>query len=254
MKILVTIKRVTDPNVKVRLLADKSGVDTANAEYKINPYDEYALEEAMRLRDKHGDRIKEVVVVSVGDEAATKELRVAMAMGADRGILVQCDDKNLDSSVIATILAAVVKAENPDLVLMGKLSVDGESIQVPAMLAQLLGWPQGGFALEIALEGDAVKLGCQADGGLNRFEVSLPCIVTRTDMPDEWVRYASLPGIMKAKKKPLDVKTLADLGVTAATPRTRILGYDLPPKRAAGRIVESVDQLVDKLKNEAKVL
>lgn len=252
MKVLVTVKRVTDPNVKVKLLPDGSGVDTGNVDYKINPYDEYALEETFRLKEKTG-KIDEVVVVSVGDEAATKELRIAMAMGADRGILVKCDDSKLDAYAVAEILTAVVKKESPDLVMMGKLAVDGENNTVAQLLAANLGWGQGTFALGLELDGDTLKLDRQADGGLQKSTLKLPGVVTRADMPDEEVRYASLPGIMKAKKKPLDELTPGDLGVSPA-PRVRILGYELPPQRAAGQIVDSVDALVDKLKNEVKAL
>jgi electron transfer flavoprotein beta subunit len=253
MKVLVTVKRVTDPNVKIKLLPDGSGVDTANVEFKMNPYDEYSLEEALRLRERHPS-VGEIVVVSVGDEASTKELRVAMAMGADRGILVKCDDGQLDPSAVAELLAAVIEREKPDLVMMGKLSVDGENMQVPQMVAQKLGWGQGAFALELDLvDGGKVAVGAQADGGQTDLRVSLPCVITRSDMPDEAVRFASLPGIMKAKKKPLDMLSPAELGVTPQ-PRMRILGYEVPPKRSAGEILESVDALVAKLKTEVKVL
>jgi electron transfer flavoprotein beta subunit len=253
MKILVTVKRVTDPNVKIKLLPDRSGVDTSNIEFKINPYDEYSLEEALRLRERHGGSIDEIVVVSVGTEAATKELRVAMAMGADRGILVEADDSKFDPSVVAELLAAVIEREKPELVMMGKLAVDGENMQVPQMVAERLGWGQGTFALKLDLQDGKVVVGAQADGGETRLTVNLPCVITRSDMPDEEVRFASLPGIMKAKKKPLDKLTPADLGVTP-TPRTRILGYEVPPKRSAGEVLESVDALVAKLKSEAKAL
>lgn len=253
MKILVTIKRVTDPDVKVRLLPDGSGVDTMNIEYKINPFDEYALEEALRLREANSSRIDEVVVVSVGDSAATKELRVAMAMGADRGILVECDDAKFDPSVMSSILAEVVNAEKPDIIMMGKLAVDGENNQVAQMLADRLGYGQGTFTLETQLMDDAVKISTQADGGTRHLQVKLPAVITRADMKDEDVRYASLPNIMKAKRKPLKTITPEDLGVDT-TPRVRILGYELPAGREAGQFVESVDVLIDKLQNEAKVL
>ena len=252
MKLLVTVKRVTDPDVKVKLLPDGSGVDTGNVEYKINPFDEYALEEALRLRENNSG-IDEVVVVTVGDSAATKELRVAMAMGADRGILVECDDASFDTSVVAKILAEVIKKESPDLVLMGKLAVDGENNQVGQILAEQLGYGQGTFAISVELGDGNVTISRQADGGESKITVGLPCILTRADMPDEEVRYASLPGIMKAKRKPLDTLTPDELGVDT-TPRVRILGYELPPERAAGQILETVDELVEKLRDEAKVL
>ena len=253
MKILVTIKRVTDPDVKVRLLPDGSGVDTMNIEYKINPFDEYALEEALRLREANTGRIDEVVVVSVGDSAATKELRVALAMGANRAILVECDDSSFDPGVLTSILAEVVKSEQPDIIMMGKLAVDGENNQVAQMLADRLGYGQGTFILEAELLDESVKISTQADGGTRNLEVKLPAVITRADMKDEDVRYASLPNLMRAKRKPLKTMTPADLGVDT-TPRVRIIGYELPAGREAGQFVESVDVLLDKLQNEAKVL
>lgn len=253
MKILVTVKRVTDPNVTVRLLPDGSGVDTGNIEYKINPFDEYAIEEALRLREANSDRIDEVVVVSIGDGAATKELRIAMAMGADRGILVECDDSQYDTNVVSDILTAVIQKEQPDLTLMGKLAVDGENSQMAQMVAYKLGYGQGTFAVGIAIDGDQLKVKRQADGGVVNLALNFPCVVSRADMPDEEVRYASLPGIMKAKRKPLDTLTPEELGVQI-NPRLSILGYELPPQRQAGQIVESVDELVNKLQHEAKVL
>ncbi|MBN1946379.1 MAG: electron transfer flavoprotein subunit beta/FixA family protein [Bradymonadales bacterium] len=253
MKILVTIKRVTDPDVKVRLLPDGSGVDTANIEYKINPFDEYALEEALRLREANPGRIDEIVVVSVGSDAATKELRVAMAMGADRGILVDCEDSQYDPGVLAAILAQIIKQEGVDIVMMGKLAVDGENNQVAQRLAHLLGYGQGTFTLEMKLLANSVLISTQADGGTRHLEVALPAVITRADMKDEDVRYASLPNIMKAKRKPLATLTPADLKVDLS-PKVRTLGYEVPAGRAAGQRVESVDALVDKLVNEAKVL
>lgn len=252
MKVLCTVKRVSDPNVKVKLLPDGSGVDTSNAEYKINPFDEYSLEQALRLRES-GSLIDELVVVTVGDSAATKELRIAMAMGADRAILVEADDDDYDSSVIAALLTEVIKKEEPGLVMMGKLAVDGENNQVAQMVAAKLGWPQGTFATNIELSESEATLDRQADGGQTTIKVNLPAILSRADMPDEEVRYASLPGIMKAKRKPLDTLSPGDLGVDT-TPRTRILGYELPPQRAAGQILEGVDELIGKLRDEAKVL
>ena len=253
MKILVTVKRVTDPDVTVKLLPDGSGVDTSNVDHKINNYDEYALEAALRLREKYTDQFDEVVVLGVGDSASTKELRTALAMGADRAVLVDCDDSAFDTSVAADVIAAAIKDEAPDLVLMGKLAVDGENTQVPQMVSHRLGWGQGCFALEIDLDGDAVALTCQADGGLNRLKVKLPALVSYGDMPDEDVRYASLPGIMKAKRKPFKTVSLSDLGVEPS-PKVRIVGYSEPPKRDAGVILETVDDLMDRLQNEAKVI
>lgn len=253
MKILVTVKRVTDPDVKVKILPDGSGVDTSNVEFKINPYDEYAIEEALRLRERYPNEVDEVVVVSVGDSAATKELRVAMAMGADRAIMVECDDSEYDASVVSSILAAVAEEEEPGILMMGKLAVDGENTQVAQMVAQKLGWGQGPFALEIALEDGKAMLTCQADGGMNKLEVNTPCVILRSDMPEEEVRYASLPGIMKAKRKPLKTVTPEDLGVDTE-PLTRIIGYEMPPQRDAGEILETVDELIDKLQNEVKIL
>jgi electron transfer flavoprotein beta subunit len=253
MKILVTIKRITDPNVRIRLLPDGSGIDTSNVEYKINPFDEYALEQALRIREANPDKIDEVIVVSVGDGAATKELRISMAMGADRGILVECDDSEYDASVVAELLQKVVEMEQPGIVMMGKVAADGENNQVAQMLASRLGYGQGTFAVSVTLQDNSVLLETQADGGVRHIEVTLPAVVTRADMPDEDVRYASLPGIMKAKRKELKIVTPSELGVEP-NPRIKILGYSLPPERASGQIVESVEALVDKLHNEAKVV
>ena len=207
----------------------------------------------MRVREANPDSIDEVVVVSVGDSAATKELRIAMAMGADRGILVECDDSSYDASVVALLLQKVVALEQPDIIMMGKVAADGENNQVAQMLANKLGYGQGTFALDMTLQEGSIALQTQADGGNRNIEVTLPAVITRADMPDEDVRYASLPGIMKAKRKELKTFSPADLGVEPS-PRVKILSYSLPAERAAGQIVADVDELVDKLHNEAKVV
>lgn len=253
MKILVTIKRVTDPDVKVRLLPDGSDVDTMNIEYKINPFDEYALEQALRLSEANPGKFEEIVVVSVGDAAATKEMRVAMAMGAHRGVHVECDDKKFDPTVVARILAKVAEQEKPDIILMGKVAVDGENNQVAQRVAQMLGFGQATFATDIKLGDKCVIVGQQADGGTRNLEVKLPCVITRADMKEEDVRYASLPNIMKAKKKPLKTVKPADLGVDTK-PLVRLVGYEMPTGRAAGQMVDSVDTLINKLQNVAKVI
>lgn len=247
MKILTTVKRVTDPDMKVKLKADGSGIDTAGVEYKMNSFDEYGVEEAIRLKEAHGG---EIVVVSVGPEAATKEIRTALAMGADRGILVQTD-ADLDSDAVARVLAEVVKAEAPDIVVMGKQSVDSDRNQTGQLLAGYLGWPQATFAYSCKVDGGWATVGREVDGGTSTKRVKLPAVLT-ADLRLNEPRYASLPGIMKAKKKELAIKSPADLGVDV-TPRVKVLAYEAPPARAAGQIVESVDALVDKLRNEAKV-
>ena len=248
MKIMATVKRAIDPEVKVKL--NGTELDTSNVDYKFNAFDEIGVEEAIRIKEAgHAD---EVVVVSVGSEAAQKELRNALAMGADRAILVEADESGLDSLYVAQVLAAVVERESPDLVVMGKLSVDSENSAVGQMVAQLCGMPQGTFAHNIEIDGGYAIVGREVDGGTADVKVKLPAVVT-ADLRLNEPRYASLPGIMKAKRKPLEVLTLDDLGVDGEQ-LVRSIGYELPPVRQAGVIVESVDELVDKLKNEAKVI
>ncbi len=248
MKVLVTVKRAIDPDMKVKLGAD-GRLDTGNVDYVLNPFDEYAVEEAIRL--KEAGKADEIVVVSVGSEAAQKEIRQALAMGADRGILVSADSDDLDTLAVARLLAAVVEKEKPGLVLMGKLSVDSENNQVGQMLGAIAGMPQGTFAHSLAVEDGWALVGREVDGGTADVKVKLPAIVT-ADLRLNEPRYASLPGIMKAKRKPLDVIDGADLADVER--QTRTIGYELPPERAAGVLVADVDELIDKLKNEAKVL
>ncbi len=249
MKILVPIKRVVDYNVKIRVKADGSGVDTANVKMSVNPFDEIAVEEAVRL--KESGTADEVVAVTIGIEKAQEQLRTAMAIGADRGILVKTDIE-VEPLAVAKALKAIVEKEKPDLVILGKQAIDDDANQTGQMLAALLGWGQGPFASKVELDGDTVSVTREIDGGLETLDLSLPAIVT-TDLRLNEPRYASLPNIMKAKKKELEVLTPEDLGVDF-TPRLETLKVAEPPKREAGIKVGSVDELVDKLKNEAKVI
>ncbi|HLR17812.1 MAG TPA: electron transfer flavoprotein subunit beta/FixA family protein [Alcanivoracaceae bacterium] len=249
MKVLVPIKRVVDHNVKVRVKSDGSGVDLANVKMAMNPFCEIAVEEAVRL--KEAGTVSEIVVVTIGTKAAQEQLRTALALGADRAILVETDEEPQSLS-IAKALKAVYDEESPNLVILGKQAIDGDNNQTGQMLAALAGLPQGTFASEVKVEGDKVQVTREIDGGLQTVELSLPAIVT-TDLRLNEPRYASLPNIMKAKKKPLDVKSAADLGVDF-TPSVKTLKVEAPAERQAGIIVGSVDELVDKLKNEAKVI
>lgn len=253
MKILVPIKRVIDYNVKVRVKSDETGVELANVKMSMNPFDEIAVEEAIRL--KEAGTATEIVVVSIGPDKAQETLRTAMAMGADRGILVQTDSPTdiggVEPLAVAKTLKALVEKEEPNLVIMGKQSIDDDSNQTGQMLAALLGWPQGTFASKLDLSGDKASVTREIDGGLETLELNLPAIIT-TDLRLNEPRYAALPNIMKAKKKPLDTMTADDLGVDF-TPRLTVVKVVEPPKREGGGKVESVDELIDKLKNEAKV-
>ncbi|MGE4528182.1 MAG: electron transfer flavoprotein subunit beta/FixA family protein [Rhodospirillaceae bacterium] len=249
MKVLVAVKRVVDYNVKIRIKPDGSGVDTANLKMSMNPFDEIAVEEAVRWKEK-GDAA-EVVLVSIGPQAAQDTLRTGLAMGADRAILVKTDD-DVEPLAVAKLIAAVTKNETPDVVLLGKQAIDDDSNQTGQMLAALLGWPQGTFISAAKPETGRITVIREIDGGLETLSLATPCVLT-TDLRLNEPRYASLPNIMKAKKKPLDVTTPADLGVDVA-PRLSLLKVEEPPTRKAGVIVGSVAELVDKLKNEAKVL
>lgn len=250
MKVLVTAKRVVDPDVKVKLNG-AGQLDLGNVEYKLNPFDEYGIEEAVRLRE--AGKATEIVIVSIGTSDAQKEIRTGLAMGGDRGILVEVDaDTQLDPTTIAQLLAAVVEKEEPGLVLLGKLAVDAENSQVGQMLAQMTGLGQGTFAYKLDIDGDHAVVGREVDGGTLDVRVKLPAIVT-ADLRLNEPRYASLPGIMKAKKKPLEVLAASDL-VPDLEPRVRVVGYELPPARAAGVIVPDVDALIAKLRDEAKVI
>ncbi|AVM73984.1 electron transfer flavoprotein subunit beta/FixA family protein [Magnetospirillum gryphiswaldense] len=248
MKVLVAAKRVIDYNVKIRVKADNSGVETANVKFSMNPFDEIAVEEAVRL--KEAGKATEIVVVSIGPATAQETLRTALAMGADRGILVQTDDE-IQPLAVAKLLKAVVDKEAPGLVILGKQAIDDDSNQTGQMLAALLGWSQGTFASKIEI-GDKLTVTREVDGGLETVSLALPAVVT-SDLRLNEPRYASLPNIMKAKKKPIDVTNPGDLGVDVA-PRLVTLKVEEPPKRAAGIKVPDVATLVDKLKNEAKVI
>ena len=249
MKVLVAVKRVVDYNVKIRVKADGSGVETANVKFSMNPFDEIAVEEAVRM--KEAGKIGEIVVVSMGPAAAQETIRTALAMGADRGILVQTDDE-LQPLAVAKLLKAVVETEGPGLVILGKQAIDDDSNQPGQMLAALLGWPQGTFASKVVVGDGGVDVTREVDGGLETVGLALPAVVT-TDLRLNEPRYASLPNIMKAKKRPIDMLTPAGLGVDTA-PRLVTLKVEEPPRRKAGVKVASVAELVDKLKNEAKVL
>jgi electron transfer flavoprotein beta subunit len=253
MKILVPVKRVVDYNVKVRVKADGSGVDLANVKMSMNPFDEIAVEEAIRLREKGA--ATEIVAVSIGVKQAQETLRTALAMGADRAILVVAADDprtDIEPLAVAKILKAVVDAEAPGMVLAGKQAIDNDMNATGQMLAALLDWPQATFASEVKIEGEEAVVTREVDGGLQTIKVRLPAIVT-TDLRLNEPRYASLPNIMKAKKKPLEEKTAADYGVDTA-PRLKVLKTAEPAQRQAGIKVASVDELVDKLRNEAGVL
>ena len=249
MKVLVPVKRVIDYNVKVRVKADGSGVDLANVKMSMNPFDEIAVEEAVRL--KEAGVAEEIVVVSIGPEKAQDQIRQALAMGADRGILVKAEG-DPESLAVAKILKAICEAEQPGLVMMGKQAIDDDRNQTGQMLAALMGWPQGTFASEVKKDGEKLSVTREIDGGLQTISLSLPAVVT-ADLRLNEPRYASLPNIMKAKKKPLDVKDAAEFGVDM-TPRLTKLKVTEPPKREAGIKVDSVEDLVAKLKNEAGVL
>jgi electron transfer flavoprotein beta subunit len=251
MKILVPVKRVVDYNVKIRVKADGSGVELANVKMSMNPFDEIACEEAIRMKEKGG--AKEVVAVSVGPAKAQETIRTALSMGADRGILVETAESDvLEPLAVAKLLAAIVKAEKPDLVILGKQAIDDDCNQTGQMLAALLGWPQATFASKITAEGGALTVVREVDGGLETLSMKLPAIVT-TDLRLNEPRYPSLPNIMKAKKKPLDVKKPADLGVDIAA-RLEVIKTTEPPGRKGGVKVASVAELLAKLKNEAGVL
>ena len=250
MKVLVPIKRVVDYNVKVRVKADNSGVDLANVKMAMNPFCEIAVEEAVRLKEK--GVVTEIVAVTVGSKAAQEQLRTAMALGADRSILVETDQEDVQPLAVAKVLKALVEKESPDLVILGKQAIDGDNSQTGQMLAALTGMGQGTFASEVNVEGGKVNVTREVDGGLQTVALDLPAVVT-TDLRLNEPRYASLPNIMKAKKKPLDTVSPADLGVDIA-PRSKVLKVEPPAERQAGIKVASVEELVDKLKNEAKVI
>jgi len=249
MKVLVGIKRTIDANVKIRVKADETGVETANIKMTINPFCEIAVEEAVRI--KEAGIAEEVVVVTAGPEDARQTLMTALAIGADRAVHVIVD-QDIQPLAVAKTLKAVIEQESPGLVILGKQAIDDDSNQTGQMLAALLGWPQATFASKIVLGDDEAEVTREIDGGLETLTVRVPAVVT-TDLRLNEPRYASLPNIMKAKKKPIETKTIEELGVDI-TPRIEILKVTAPGKREAGIIVESVAELIDKLQNHAKVL
>ena len=249
MKLLVPVKRVVDYNVKVRVKADGTGVETANVKMSMNPFDEIAVEEAVRLKEKGA--ATEIIAVSCGPTACQEQIRTALAMGADRGILVEHDGV-LEPLAVAKLLKAIVEKEGPQLVILGKQAIDDDMNATGQMPAALLGWPQGTFASKVLPDGDKLTVTREVDGGLETVSLKMPAIVT-TDLRLNEPRYASLPNIMKARKKPIETVKPADLGVDV-TPRLTVLKVEEPPKRQAGKKVGSVQELVDKLRNEAKVI
>ena len=251
MKILVPLKRVPDPDTKIRIKSDGSGIDLDGVKFAVNPFDAIALEEALRIKEKLGET--DIVVVSIGGDECVEQLRVGLAMGADRALLVKTSD-NLDSLAIAKVLAAVYQREKPDFVLMGKQAIDDDSNQAGQMLAALLGVGQATFVSKLELIEDNTRARCarETDAGIETVTVKLPAVIT-TDLRLNEPRYVSLPGIMKAKKKPLEEIELPALSITAVS-RTKVLKFEAPPKRSAGVRVKTVDELVEKLKNEAKVI
>ncbi|MCB1929761.1 MAG: electron transfer flavoprotein subunit beta/FixA family protein [Rhodocyclaceae bacterium] len=249
MKILVPVKRVVDYNVKVRVKADGTGVDVANVKMSMNPFDEIAVEEAVRLRE--AGVASEVIAVSCGVQACQETIRTALAIGADRGILVNTDVE-LQPLAVAKLLKSLCDKEGPGLVLLGKQAIDDDAGQTGQMLAAMMNWAQATYASKVAVSGEKANVTREIDGGLETIEIKLPAVVT-TDLRLNEPRYATLPNIMKAKKKPLETVTPADLGVDVA-PRLQTLKVAEPPKRSAGVMVADVAQLVDKLKNEAKVI
>jgi electron transfer flavoprotein beta subunit len=249
MKVLVAVKRVVDYNVKIRVKADGSGVDLANVKMSMNPFDEIAVEEAIRL--KEAGTVSEIIAVSVGPQQAQETIRTALAMGADRGILIKHDDY-VEPLAVAKLLKKVIEEEQPGLVILGKQAIDDDCNQTGQMLSALLGWSQAAFASKLEISGDSAKVTREIDCGLQTITCKMPMVVT-TDLRLNQPRYASLPNIMKAKKKPLDEKVAADMGVDLA-PKLKVVSTTEPPARQGGKKVGSVAELVDKLKNEAGVI
>lgn len=254
MKVLVPVKRVLDYNVKARVKSDGSGIDLANVKMSMNPFDEIAIEEAVRLKEK--GTVSEIITVTIGPDKAQETLRTALAVGADRAIHIKTDAPTdiggVEPLAVAKALKALVEKENPNFMIMGKQSIDDDSNQVGQMLAALLGWGQATFASEIVISGESAKVTREIDGGLETLETKLPAVLT-TDLRLNEPRYAKLPDIMKAKQKPLEELSPEDVGVDF-TPRLQVVSVSEPAKREAGIKVESVDALVDKLKNDAKVI
>lgn len=249
MKVLVAVKRVVDYNVKIRVNSDQTAVETANVKMSMNPFDEIAVEEGIRL--KEAGTASELIAFSVGPKQSQETIRTALAMGADRGILVETDTM-VEPLAVAKCLKAIVEKENPDLVIVGKQAIDDDSNQTGQMLAALLGWSQGTFASNLDLSNGSIKVTREVDGGLETVDLKMPAVVT-TDLRLNEPRYASLPNIMKAKKKTIDLTNPEELGIDIS-PRLTVLKVEEPAKRLAGVMVEDVAQLVDKLRNEAKVI
>lgn len=249
MKVLVPVKRVVDYNVKIRVKPDGSGVELANVKMSMNPFDEIAVEEALRLRE--AGTATEVIAVSIGPAKSEETIRTALAMGADRGVLIETDDL-VEPLAVAKILKSVAESEGADLVIAGKQAIDDDAGQTGQMLAALLGWSQATYASEIKIDGDTAEVSREVDGGMQVVSLKMPMVVT-TDLRLNEPRYASLPNIMKAKKKPVDKKTVADLGVDIAS-RLEVVTTEEPEARKAGVVLNSVSELVDKLKNEAGVI
>ncbi len=248
MKILTTVKRVTDPDQKITISDDGTAVEAEGGEHVMNQLDEWGVEEAVRIKEDHGG---EVVVVSIGPQEATKEIRKGIAMGGDRGILVETDE-DVDSDGVARLLAEIAQDEEPDLITLGKLSLDTDRNQTGQLLAGYLGWPQVTQASKVEVDGDWLKVTREVDGGEEVKRVQTPAIITAIERLNE-PRYASLPGIMQAKKKPLDETSPDELGVDIA-PKVKGVKYELPPEREAGEIVEDVDELIEKLREEANLI
>lgn len=249
MKVLVPVKRVVDYNVKIRVKPDGSGVELANVKMSMNPFDEIAVEEALRLRE--AGTATEVIAVSIGPAKSEETIRTALAMGADRGVLIETDDL-VEPLAVAKILKSVAESEGADLVIAGKQAIDDDAGQTGQMLAALLGWSQATYASEIKIDGDTAEVSREVDGGMQVVSLKMPMVVT-TDLRLNEPRYASLPNIMKAKKKPVDKKTVADTGIDIA-PRLEVVTTEEPEARKAGVVLNSVSELVDKLKNEAGVI
>jgi electron transfer flavoprotein beta subunit len=249
MKVLVAVKRVIDYNVKIRVKSDETGVETANVKMSMNPFDEIAVEEGVQMRE--AGTADELIALSIGPQQAQETIRTALAMGADRGIHIQTDEE-IEPLAVAKLMKVIVDKESPDLIIVGKQAIDDDSNQTGQMLAALLDWPQATFASKIEMADGGMTVVREIDGGLETINVNLPAVVT-TDLRLNTPRYASLPNIMKAKKKPIDAMSPADLGIDVS-PRLTTLKVVDPPKREAGVIVESVEELVDKLRNEAKVI
>ncbi|MDD3020629.1 MAG: electron transfer flavoprotein subunit beta/FixA family protein [Alphaproteobacteria bacterium] len=255
MKVLIPVKRVVDYNVKIRIKSDKSGIELNNVKMSMNPFDEIAVEEAVRLKEK--GIVSEIVVVSIGPDKAQDVIRTAMAVGADRGILVKTDVPTdlggVEPLAVAKTLKAIIDKERPGLVIMGKQSIDDDSNQTGQVLAAIMGWPQATFASEIIIDSESsAHVTREIDGGLETLQISLPAVMT-VDLRLNEPRYAALPNIMKAKQKPMETLSAEDLGVDYS-PRLKLVSLEEPPVRSAGIKVESVDALIDKLKNEAKVI